>query len=202
MTVSLSAVAVLAPAVTHPASSCGITLWSQCIPRRVAASSELAKWADELQLHLGEGPCLHAMSSNVIVHMPALGADDRWGRYRGRAGSRVCSSLSLPLAHDGDVMGAVNLYASSLHRFTDREIITGAAFAEQAAQALAIVRRLHLAAEVEGKLRVELAARGVIEQAVGIIMARRRCPWPATRSPCCRSPPNTATSTSARSRST
>ena len=172
----LNRVAVLASTVTTPPSSVGITLRRGSEVSTVGCSGELASHADELQYGRGQGPCLHAMASGELVHMPDLEADDRWNDYRLNAIAQgVRSSLSVPLFADGGPVGALNIYTSTQHAFTDADVTTARAFAAQASAALALTIRHAQHVELEEQLRNAIVSRAVIDQALGIIMGQQRC---------------------------
>ena len=84
------------------------------------------------------------------------------------------SSLSLPLAVGGRTVGALNLYSTTPNTFGCDAVDRGQAFARQASAALTIVLRNADRTVLEHQLREALAARAVIDQAVGIIMGQRR----------------------------
>lgn len=142
----------------------------------IANSGDLAVRADEIQYGRGQGPCLQALHSDVMIHVPDLATDERWPEYRSRALPQgVRSSLSLPLIVRGATLGGLNLYSPVQHTFTEAEIKHAAAFARQAATSLAIVLRHADQVKLEDQLHDALATRGVIDQALGIVMAQRGC---------------------------
>ena len=62
-----------------------------------------------------------------------LANDDRWGGYRMPAlGHGVRSSLSLPLRTDGEVLGALNIYATTPRAFGPGEQLVAGRFADEA----------------------------------------------------------------------
>jgi len=172
----LQQLAELSAAVVVPPSSCGITLRRGTEISTVASSGELASQADELQYGHGQGPCLQAMRTAEVVQVPDLVADDRWDRYRGHAVAQgVRSSLSLPLIVDGTGIGALNLYSDGPHHFSAAEIAHANAFARQASILLTLVMRQAEATELSEQLQQALVTRAVLDQAMGIVMARQRC---------------------------
>lgn len=166
----------LASTITDPPPVCGVTLRREREIVTVANSGDLAVRADEIQYGRGQGPCLDALHGGVIIHVPDLATDERWREYRSHALAQgVRSSLSLPLTVRGTTLGALNLYSPVQHTFTDAEIAHAAAFARQAATGLAIVLRHADQVKLEDQLREAIATRGVIDQALGIVMAQREC---------------------------
>jgi GAF domain-containing protein len=172
----LQHVAELATAVVVPPASCGVTLRRDRDVSTVAHSGDLAIQADEIQYGRGQGPCLETLHSGKPVVVTDLATDERWRGYRSHALAHgVRSSLSLPLIVQGTVVGALNLYTSNQHEFSSAETAHATAFANQAASALAIVLRHANQIKLEDQLREALAARAVIDQALGIVMAQRGC---------------------------
>jgi GAF domain-containing protein len=166
----------LASTITDPPSVCGVTMRRDREIATIANSGDLAVRADEIQYGRGQGPCLDALHSGMVIHVPDLTTDGRWPDYRSHALTQgVRSSLSLPLIVRGETLGALNLYSAVLHSFTDAEIRQAAAFARQAATSLAIVLRHADQVKLEDQLRDAIATRGVIDQALGIMMAQRGC---------------------------
>jgi len=89
------------------------------------------------------------------------------------AGIRSC--LALPLTADGHPIGAMNLYARTASAFGAAEARRAENFALNASGALTLATRLATNASLIDQLRSSLASRTVIDQALGIIMARERC---------------------------
>ncbi len=172
----LDELARLAAKVLAPPGECGITVRRDHELHTVAASGPLAAQVDEVQYGHDEGPCLQALRTGEIVDVPELASDTRWDTYRIHAlGFGVRSSLSLPLAIDGDVRGALNIYATVAHAFGPTERRHAEIFGFQAAAALTVVTRQSRQVELSEQLRTALASRAVIDQALGIIMDQQRC---------------------------
>jgi GAF domain-containing protein len=163
--------------VITPPAHCGVTL-QRHDPLTVASSDALAAHADEVQYAEGDGPCLQSMRTGLAVTVDDLAAEHRWGPYPGHAlGHGVRRSLSLPLSADGDVLGALNLYATVPSAFGDEEHRAAALFAAQASAALTIVTRMARHVALTDQLRDVLAGRSVIDQTLGILMDQQR--WDA-----------------------
>ena len=84
----------------------------------------------------------------------------------------VHSALSLPLVLDGDVIGALNVYARRRDAFDEAGRRIGEQFARAAAVAVHNARSLNQAQEAVLRLEMAVANRAVIDRAVGIIMSR------------------------------
>jgi GAF domain-containing protein len=142
----------------------------------VACSDPVAARIDELQYELEEGPCLQAMRDGQAVRVDDTAEKTRWPEFEAQAASHgIRSCLALPLTADGRPVGALNLYAPSASAFGPAETQRAAEFAHNASGALALAVRLSTHAALIEQLRSSLASRTVIDQALGIIMARERC---------------------------
>ncbi|HJY01422.1 MAG TPA: ANTAR domain-containing protein, partial [Streptosporangiaceae bacterium] len=80
-----------------------------------------------------------------------------------------------PLRSEGKRIGALNLYARDASAFGAAEARRAADFAENASGALTLAIRLASHAALIEQLRSSLASRTVIDQALGIVMAREQC---------------------------
>lgn len=172
----LDEVVRLATQVVTPAAACGLTIRRDSRPFTVANSSAQAAQVDEIQYGADQGPCLDSLRTGRIIEVDDLPADERWGRYRAHAIAHgVVSSLSIPLAVDGQTVGALNLYSAQRAAFEGAERRHAEAFANQCSAALAVVLRHHDQAQVQQQLGAAMASRSTIDQAIGILMGQQRC---------------------------
>ncbi|MFA6349582.1 MAG: GAF and ANTAR domain-containing protein [Candidatus Omnitrophota bacterium] len=79
---------------------------------------------------------------------------------------KLCSLLCVPLAVNGAVIGVLNCYTSSAHKFSDTEINILTSIASQAAVA---IENAQLASKSK-MMQDELESRKIIERAKGILM--------------------------------
>ncbi len=156
--------------------SCGITVRRDHRPVTVASSDDRAARVDEVQYAHDGGPCLTSLDTGEIVHIVDLVDDDRWGAYRSAALAHgVRASLSVPLRSASTVVGALNFYASWAHAFDEERHGRAVQFGAEASRALTLAVRMAERTEMSAQLQEALASRAVIDQALGIIMAQRRC---------------------------
>ncbi|GAA2021551.1 GAF and ANTAR domain-containing protein [Catenulispora yoronensis] len=173
----LTGVAALAVARVGIGLSCGITLRPVGLPAAAVSTDSLAAGVDEVRYGLAHGPCQYSMRTGTPVLITDSGADGRWTGYRTRAAAcGVRSSLSLPVGADGRVFGVVGLYSRRTGTFDAAVIERAAGFVGIATGALAATVRIAEQIGLTAQLRNALASRPVIDQAVGILMAQRRCP--------------------------
>jgi GAF domain-containing protein len=158
------------------AEACGLTLEQAGRGLTVTYSGELAARGDERQYELDDGPCLQAMRSGEVVTVADMATEQRWGKYPRRAvAAGVRASLSLPIEVGERGRGALNLYASRPHAFTDTDERLARSWAGQASGALSVAWRMAERQDAVDNLNRGMASRQVIGQAVGLLMVQRRC---------------------------
>ena len=172
----LHEMAMLAAQLVSGSLSCGTIVQPDGKPATVACSDPLAACMDEVQYELDDGPCLQAMRDGRVVRIEDTADKARWPEFEARAASHgIRSCLALPLNANGKPVGALNLYAREASAFGAAEARLAENFAEDASGALSLAIRLASDAALIEQLRSSLASRGVIDQALGIIMAREHC---------------------------
>jgi GAF domain-containing protein len=172
----LHEMAVLAARLVSGGLSCGMTMQSDGRPVTVACSDEVAARVDEVQYELDDGPCLHAMRDGHVVRIEDTAEKARWPEFEAQAAANgIRSCLALPLSADGKPVGALNLYAPDVSAFGPAEARRVENFAENASGALTLAVRLASHAALIEQLLSSVTSRTVIDQALGIIMARGKC---------------------------
>lgn len=155
---------------------CGITMASEHGEYTLAASDARAAAVDEVQYANGDGPCLQSLRTGLVVSVPDLTVETRWGDYPAHAlAEGVRSSFSTPMTADGITLGALNLYAETAHAFGEQQQRDAAVFTATATGAVAMVLRLGAQVQLSEQLRNGLSTRSVIDQAIGIMISNRRC---------------------------
>jgi GAF domain-containing protein len=171
----LDEMARAAASVTSPRAACGVTLRNDDRTWTVASSDSLASNVDEVQYGTDQGPCLQTLRTGQVVDVRDLAAETRWGGYRAHAlGYGVRSSLSLPLAVDGEPRGALNLYGRTVDAFDEVARRAAAVVASHLSALLTLASRQARQTDLSGQLREALASRSVIDQAIGIVMEQQR----------------------------
>ena len=173
----LHEVAVLAARLVSGGLSCGMTMRPNGRLITVACSDEVAARADEVQYDLDDGPCLYAMRDGQMAYIGDTAEKAQWPDFEAQAAAHgIRSCLALPLHADGKPVGALNLYARQASAFGPAEARRAENFAENVSGALTLAVRLASDAALIEQLRSSLMSRTVIDQALGIIMAREHCP--------------------------
>ena len=151
----------------------GVTMNDGGAPNTRAATGGLVYEVDTFQYEIGEGPCLHAVAEREIVAIEDMSAEQRWAQFGRHAADRgIHSSLSMPMMVRGEALGALNLYSFRPHAFSASDRQTASMFAAQAAVAVANSQTYAASVKMTRELRNALESRAVIDQAMGILMAR------------------------------
>jgi hypothetical protein len=131
----------------------------------VAPTDDLLIEIDAAQYELHEGPCYEAAVNTVHVTSPNLAADDRFPRYAKVAVDRgIRAQAGIRLFDAPKSNGALNLYSTHVGAFEDISTL-GHLFASQAATAISYAHEIT-------QLNEAMQTRGLIGQAVGILMER------------------------------
>lgn len=173
---ALRHLARMAVVVIPDGPSCGITVNRHGRLTTIVHAGSVHASIRDLQYESGEGPCLEAMRSRSPVVVQDLTAEQRWGEFtRAAVVAGVYGVCAFPLEAFGEVVGGLSLYAHEPDLFPEPVQHIAAQFVEPASLLLAGVLRRLSQAELIDRLRAALVARGVIDQAIGIIMAHGRC---------------------------
>ncbi|MHA6619113.1 GAF and ANTAR domain-containing protein [Pseudonocardia sp. DLS-67] len=172
----LHGVADLSVRLIAGATTASITLAERGRVITVAAADGLATQIDEYQYERGTGPCLDAMRSGSVVHVPDVRGEARWGDFGSRTLSHgVTGALGVPLMGRDSPVGVLNLYATAGAGFDERDQRLAQVLAAHAAVALTAALRTYDQVSLTDNLRIALSSRSVIDQAIGIVMGRERC---------------------------
>lgn len=154
--------------------ACSVTVRRADRLMTLAGSTGLPSGLDLRQYENGSGPCVDAAESGEAQYSPDLAAETRWPPYTEYAlATGVRCVLALPLAVEGETGAALNLYGvepDSLALGLD----AARAFAERAADAVNEALRIERERASAPDVRTALLSRSVIDQAVGMLMARER----------------------------
>lgn len=132
----------------------------------VGATGDLAIACDKLQYELDEGPCVDAVFEGEAYYIEDVATDERWPRWGpATAALGLGSALSIRMANDDQVLGALNLYSRTKHRFGSDDVDLALVFAFHATTAIGNARL------VDG-LQTALQSRHLIGVAQGILMSQ------------------------------
>ena len=130
---------------------------------------------EQVQERDQEGPCVEAFRTGRPVLVTDLTIEsERWPEIAAAAAAVGISSVAaIPLCLDGTCLGALDLYRTEAHAWTEEEVETAALLAAMAAGYLANASRLDRAEQTAAQLQEALDSRVVIEQAKGILAGER-----------------------------
>lgn len=117
-------------------------------------------------IKLGEGIAGRVAQENRSISVPDVKKDTRYVNMEIAKKEKLCSLLSVPLSVKGKVIGVINCYTSSPHRFTKSEMDVLTTVANQAAIAIENTELM-----VRSKvIQEELETRKLVERAKDILM--------------------------------
>jgi GAF domain-containing protein len=151
-----------------PVTGAGVMLDDDEVLRFVAASDELVREIETLQIELGEGPCLRAYATGAPVVVPDLKADDSFPQFGPRAlAAGMRGVYSFPMHVDDERVGAMNFYSEDAAGFGAVDLEAGQVLADVAAGYILNARTLERSTKLSQQLQAALKSRVVIEQAKG-----------------------------------
>jgi GAF domain-containing protein len=169
----LTDVSSLAILAVPGADGAGATMLESGQPDTIVGSAAFVTEVDTVQYRLGEGPCISAAATARTTGSSALGEDTSWPTFGPLAAALdIHSALSLPLVLDGEVLGALNVYAHARGAFDRSSRHAGQLFARPAAVTVHNARVLCRARRAAEHAETALTSRSTIDQAIGIIMSR------------------------------
>ena len=150
---------------------CSIMLVDQASGElRIAATQSLSEaYRRKPPLKVGQSMSGRAVQDHHPVYVPDVKAEDGYF-YRDLAKQEgLHSLLSIPMLMKENPIGVINVYTSSYHAFSDEEVTTLQAIANQSAVAIEHTRLMEKSFEMQEALEV----RKLVERAKGFLMASR-----------------------------
>ncbi|MGP0592247.1 GAF domain-containing protein [Nitrospira sp. T9] len=137
---------------------------------RIAATQSLSDaYRRKPPLKVGQSMSGRAVQDHHPVYVPDVKAEDGYF-YRDLAKQEgLHSLLSIPMLMKESPIGVINVYTSSYHAFSDEEVTTLQAIANQSAVAIEHTRLMEKSFEMQEALEV----RKLVERAKGFLMASR-----------------------------
>ncbi|MEV5433509.1 GAF and ANTAR domain-containing protein [Streptomyces sp. NPDC052701] len=156
------------------AAACSVTVRRAGRLLTLAGSRGLPSGLDQRQYENGSGPCVDAADTGTEQYAPDLATEARWPSYTEFARSAgVRCVLALPLPVEGEAGAALNFYGVEPGALgTGRD--AARAFAARATDAINVALRIEHSRSSAADVRTALLSRSVIDQAIGILMARER----------------------------
>ena len=152
----------------------GVSLISNMGRKESAGSTDrVVREADDRQYTIGEGPCLSAGASRMVVNVDEVQSDPRWPKWSSAVGRLpIRSVLSTPLQHQQSVVGAMKVYSATDHAFTSETERLLTMFAGPAAALLAHVQTKDLPMKLSESISNAMSQRDMINIAKGVLMAQ------------------------------
>ena len=142
--------------------------------RVVASSSERARLVELFEVQNEQGPCLDCFRSGNRVVSEDLEAEvGRWPLFAPEALTVGFRSVhALPMRCQSEVIGALNIFRTTLGMLDEADLIAARARADVATIGILQQRALQEARVLAEQLQLALNSRVVIEQAKGVLAER------------------------------
>ncbi|MEX1162585.1 MAG: GAF and ANTAR domain-containing protein [Nitriliruptor sp.] len=139
-----------------------------------ATTDAAARSVDEHEYLIEEGPCIDALHSGSEQFVTDAHTDERWPRFASfAAAAGFRTVLGLPLAApDGQVLGALNVFARSPDALAEEDLALLRQVAVPAGAILANARAYHRTAAISDQLTASLEQRATWHRAIGIVLGR------------------------------
>ena len=149
----------------------------------VSATDDRILVIEQLQLELGEGPCILSYESGDAVMSPDLSEETRFERFAARAIEEGLGAVySFPLRLDGRRLGALDLYSRTSQELSADDVVGGQILADVAAAYIFNAQARVDASASEDALRhralhdplTKLPNRTLMEDRLRLALARSR----------------------------
>jgi GAF domain-containing protein len=145
----------------------------------VAASSERTRLLELFQIQTDQGPCLDCFRTGQPVSVADVPAAGRWPRFTAAAAEVGFAAVhALPMRLRDEIIGALNLLASSRDTWGRERLRVGQALADVATIGLLQQRAIHRRDILAEQLQTALNSRVLIEQAKGVLAEPPAGPGP------------------------
>lgn len=147
--------------------------------RRITASDEHCRKLEEIQIELGDGPCVDSARSNSPLGPIAFGDGSpgakRWPRFAAHAhAAGVIAIAAVPLRLSESTIGSLSLINTRSPVATDLDLVVAQALAGAATACFLGRRGRRSNVEIVDQLREALNSRIMIEQTKGVLAERLR----------------------------
>jgi GAF domain-containing protein len=162
-------------AAVSGAAAAGLLLADQRDALRfIGSSNDLGMALELCELEHAEGPCLDCYRTREpVVNADLHDATDRWPHFAPRAMECGFHSVhAFPMRLRDQIIGALDLFGSSDHRFDERDARIVQALTDVATIAILQGRTIARAEALSEQLQAALDSRIVIEQAKGALAQR------------------------------
>jgi GAF domain/ANTAR domain len=143
---------------------------------KVTATDDISGRIEDLQVLLGQGPCVDAVELGAPVLIPDLAEPSigvRWPVFTPAASAAgVRASFAVPLVV-GDVrLGAMDLYRAEVGQLDKVDVDEAQAYADAAVEVLLALQHTAAADAVSGPVAAAWAGSSIVHQATGMVMVQ------------------------------
>jgi transcriptional regulator with GAF, ATPase, and Fis domain len=182
LTQSLERLALLAAEAIPACSAASFAMLIDGEPSTIALSERAALELDLLQYEAGDGPCIACLGGSAI-RIAFLPSDQRFPHFAsGAADRRILSVLSVPIDHQGAVVGSLNLYSREADGFDEEAERAAQVVCAEAGVAIASSDIFRLASSVRNRLQSEHDLDLQVSLAEGMMMVLHDCSATQARS--------------------
>jgi GAF domain-containing protein len=147
----------------------------QSVLRYAVASDGPGQALEEVQLEVGDGPCVQAFVRDTQVVTEDLATDDRWPEVGARvAPLGIHGMLGVPVRLGGIAVGSLDVYLDTPHRWELAEQRALSRYADVIAALTETALAAQQAGELAEQLNYALEHRVPIERGIGFLMGRDR----------------------------
>jgi GAF domain-containing protein len=140
----------------------------------MASSSERMRVTELLEVQFEEGPCFECFRMGLpVLNQQLSSADGRWPRFAPKAReSGFQTAHAVPLRLRDEVIGAMNVFDTTIRDLTQTESNLLRAFADAATIGILQARTVKQQSDLSIQLQGALNSRIAVEQAKGIVAER------------------------------
>ena len=140
----------------------------------MSSSSERMRVTELLEVQFEEGPCFDCYRMGLpVLNQQLASADGRWPHFAPRARESGFQTVhAVPLRLRDEVIGAMNVFDTSLREMNQTESNLLRAFADAATIGILQERTVKQQSDLSVQLQGALNSRIVVEQAKGIVAER------------------------------
>ncbi|HEU5083355.1 MAG TPA: GAF and ANTAR domain-containing protein [Acidimicrobiales bacterium] len=157
-----------------PADGVGVLLLEDSDLTVSTSNSEVGARVEELEVVVGDGPCVEAVRTGRRILVPDLEAvADHYPEFVPKALDAGARSIhALPLTGRGDLVGALDIINCEPTALTPTQLGTAQMLADVAVSYIYAVRLHERSSRLAEQLQSALDSRVVIEQAKGVLAER------------------------------
>jgi GAF domain-containing protein len=145
----------------------------QSVLRYAVATDGPGQQLEDVQLEVGDGPCVQAFVRDAVVVTEDLADDARWPEVAARVGPLgVHGMLGVPVRLSGLPVGSLDVYIGEPHTWDRAEQSAMRSYADVMGSLMEAALTAHRAGELAEQLNYALEHRVPIERGIGYLMAR------------------------------